>query len=167
MGLRNILALAVWLAAASASAQETKASALQEEPIAPYEQADANAGAPPLTDPEVLKAFNGREGVDRIVDSMLDLSLADPQIGPIFEPFDQVRLRRTLKEQFCYLLGGGCAYTGRTMQAAHADMGLQTRDLAILITHLRTAMEREGVPFRMQNRLLAVLAPMRRDIVQR
>ncbi|MBC7768438.1 MAG: group 1 truncated hemoglobin [Phycisphaerales bacterium] len=141
--------------------------AQEEEPVAPYEQSDANAGAQPITDPDVLAAFHGREGIVRITNRTIDLALADPQLGPIFQPFDMVRLRRTLNEHFCYLLGGGCTYTGRDMRAAHAGMGAQTRDFNLLVRHLRTAMEEEGVPFRMQNRFLAVLAPMRSDVVPR
>ncbi|UPT62701.1 MAG: group 1 truncated hemoglobin [Hyphomonadaceae bacterium JAD_PAG50586_4] len=157
-------ALAAWLLVlddAPARAQEG------EEPVAPYVQSDANAGATPIDDPAVLAAFNGRDGINRIVDRTVDLSLEDPQLGPIFQPFDMVRLRRTLKEQFCYLLGGGCTYTGRDMSASHADMGVQTRDFNLLVQHLRTAMREEGVSNRMQNRFLAVLAPMHRDVVQR
>lgn len=143
----------------------TPASAQQEEEVAPYQQSNANAGADPLTDAAVLQAFHGREGIDRIVDRTVDLALADEELGPIFRPFDMVRLRRTLKEQFCYLLGGGCAYTGRDMSSAHADMGVETRHFNRLVTHLRTAMREEDVPFRMQNRLLAILAPMHESVV--
>lgn len=156
-----VLAASLFTFAAPALAQEG------EEPVAPYVQSDANAGAAPITDPAVFAAFNGREGVNRIVDRTVDLALADPQLGPIFQPFDMVRLRRTLKEQFCYLLGGGCTYTGRDMTTSHADMGVQTRDFNLLVQHLRTAMREEGVSNRMQNRFLAVLAPMHGQVVQR
>lgn len=142
------------------------ASAQEEEPVAPYVQSDANAGARPITDPDVLEAFHGREGIARIANRTIDLALADPQLGPIFEPFDMVRLRRTLNEHFCYLLGGGCTYTGRDMATSHAGMGVQTRDFNLLVRHLRTAMGEEGVSFAMQNRFLALLAPMHRDIVE-
>ena len=77
-----------------------------------------------------------------------------------------VRLRRTLKEQFCYLLNGGCDYSGRAMAAAHADMGIQDADMAALVENLQAAMRREHVSFAAQNRLLAKLAPMRRTIVK-
>lgn len=153
------------LAAMAVCAPNNTASAQQEEPVAPYVQSDANAGATPITDPAVLEAFHGREGIQRIANRTIDLALADPQIGPIFQPFDMVRLRRTLNEHFCYLLGGGCTYTGRDMATSHAGMGVQTRDFNLLVRHLRTAMEEEGVPFAMQNRFLALLAPMHRNVV--
>jgi len=160
---KTLLICAAALVSFSANAWAQEA----EEPVAPYVQSDANAGAQPITDPAVLAAFNGREGIQRISNRTIELALADPQLGPIFQPFDMVRLRRTLNEHFCYLLGGGCTYTGRDMRTSHADMGVQTRDFNLLVRHLRTAMVEEGVPYRMQNRFLAVLAPMHPDVVQR
>lgn len=163
MSLRHLFACGLFAAAAVAPASAQQAT---EEPVAPYEQSDANAGATPITDPAVLEAFHGQDGIGRIVDRTVDLALADEELGPIFRPFDMVRLRRTLREQFCYLLGGGCTYTGRDMTTSHANMGVDTRHFNRLVTHLRTAMGEEGVSFRMQNRFLALLAPMHGDVVQ-
>lgn len=138
-----------------------------EQAVEPYTVAEANAGVAPFEGTEMLEAFNGRAGSDRIVDGMLDLSVSDPRTAGIFAATDMVRLRRTLKEQFCYILNGGCTYTGRSMQDAHDDIGLQPADMGALVEHLQAAMEAEGVPFRTQNRFLAKLAPMRRDVVTR
>jgi hemoglobin len=78
-----------------------------------------------------------------------------------------VRLKRTLNEQFCYILGGGCAYTGRDMASSHAQLGDQPADMSAIVENLQAAMRDEGVPFATQNRFLAKLAPMKRDIVTR
>lgn len=136
-----------------------------EEPVEPYGQTDANAGATPVTREGLWTAFHGREGVARIVDDLVDRNVVDPRISDIFKNQDLVRLRRVLKEQFCYILGGGCAYTGRDMAAAHKDMGIQQADMAALVENLQAAMRREHVSFSAQNRLLAKLAPMHRQIV--
>ncbi|MEH3048492.1 group I truncated hemoglobin [Sphingomonas adhaesiva] len=138
-----------------------------EEPVAPYVQQDANAGATPVAGDALWRAFHGRAGVDRIVEGLVARNVADPRISDIFKGQDLVRLRRTLKEQFCYILGGGCTYTGRDMKAAHKDMGLQQADLGALVENLQAAMRAEGVPFAAQNRLLAKLAPMKREVVVR
>lgn len=138
-----------------------------EEPVDPYTMSDTNAGATPVDGTKLFETFNGKEGIARIVDHTVDQSLADPRISDIFKSHDMVRLRRTLKEQFCFILGGGCTYTGRDMKAAHKDLGLQTADMNALVEHLQTAMRKEGVPFFAQNRLLAKLAPMKRDVVER
>ena len=138
-----------------------------EEAVNPYAVAETNAGAVPFEGTEMIEAFHGIEGVNRIVDGLLDRSVADPRIAEIFAATDMVRLRRTLKEQFCYILNGGCTYTGRSMRDAHDNIGLQPADMGALVEHLQAAMDAEGVPFRTQNRFLAKLAPMRRDVITR
>jgi hemoglobin len=138
-----------------------------EEPVAPYTQGNANAGATPFRGGGMWRAFHGKDGVDRLIDRFVARNAADPRIADIFRNQDLVRLRRTLKEQFCYILGGGCAYSGRTMKEAHANMGVQMADMGALVENLQWAMREEQVSFAAQNRLLAKLAPMKRDVVQR
>ena len=138
-----------------------------EEEVAPYAHANTNAGAPQFAGERMWKAFHGEPGVDRVVDELVDLSLADPRISDIFKSHDMVRLRRTLKEQFCYILNGGCTYSGRDMKAVHKDMGLQNTDFNALVEHLQEAMDHEKIGFRDQNRFLAKLAPIQRPSVER
>lgn len=135
-----------------------------EQPVAPYVESDANAGATPFVGKSMWRAFHGQAGVSRIVDNTILRSEADPRIADIFRNHDLVRLRRTLKEQFCYILNGGCTYTGRTMAEAHKNMGIQRADMAALVEHLQAAMRKEHVAFAAQNRFLAKLAPMHRTI---
>lgn len=139
-----------------------------EKPVDPYVQGAANAGAAPIADGgRTFRAFHGREGVERVATGFVALNLADPRIRDIFAAADVVRLRRTLAEQFCYLLGGPCDYTGRDMRGAHLGQGLQTSDFNAVVENLQTAMDGERVPFAAQNRLLAKLAPMQRAVVER
>ena len=135
-----------------------------EQTVDPYKPSNANADAKPMANAAMFNAFHGKDGVSRIVDGLVDRSVADPRISEIFKNQDLVRLKRTLKEQFCYLLGGGCDYTGRDMKSSHKDMGIQDADFNALVENLQFAMAREGVSNRAQNKLLAILAPMHRDI---
>ena len=138
-----------------------------EELVAPYPQSNANAGAAPFAGPEMWTAFHGEAGVSRIVDDTVAQLVVDPRVADIFKAHDLVRLRRVLKEQFCYILGGGCGYSGRDMVQAHKDLGLQTADMGALVEDLQAAMRKEGVGFGAQNRFLAKLAPMKRDALHR
>ncbi|QDZ06822.1 group 1 truncated hemoglobin [Sphingomonas panacisoli] len=138
-----------------------------EEPVERYTQSNANAGAKPFSGDEMLKAFHGRDGINRIVDDLVDHLVVDKRIADIFKAQDVVRLRRTLKEQFCFILNGGCDYSGRTMKEAHKDLGIQSADVGALVENLQAAMRKEGVPWFAQNRFLAKLAPMKRDTVER
>lgn len=138
-----------------------------EFPVDPYVVSNANAGADPYQGARLVEAFGGREGIRRIAERTVELSEADPRIAAIFASHDMVRLRRTLGEQFCYLLGAGCDYTGRDMRTSHAEMGVTKADLNALVENLQAAMREARVPFSAQNRLLAKLAPMSRDVVTR
>lgn len=138
-----------------------------EEPVDPYQQSNANAGARQFEGQGMWRAFHEQAGVDRIVEAFVARNVADPRIADIFKGQDLVRLRRTLKEQFCYILNGGCDYSGRDMKAAHKDLGVQQADMGALVENLQAAMRQEGVPFMAQNRFLAKLAPMKRDVVTR
>jgi hemoglobin len=139
-----------------------------EKPVKePYVQSDANAGAAPMTDDATFRAFHGLEGIKRITDDFVERNLKDPRIKEVFSDIDKVRLKRTLAEQFCYLLAGPCHYTGRDMAKSHKDMGLQATDFNALVENLQDAMDKEHVPFAAQNRLLAKLAPMERTVVER
>jgi len=161
------ITLALSAFALPALAQNAPHHRAGEEAVDPYEVSPANAGAEPFEGDEMWKAFGGAEGVGRIVDGMLERSTTDPRTADIFRATDMVRLRRTLREQFCFILGGGCVYTGRSMADAHDEIGLQASDFGALVEHLQAAMTDEGIPFRTQNRFLAKLAPMHRDTVTR
>ena len=160
---RPLFALSFMLIGAPALAETPPG----EKPVDPYVQSDANAGAAPFKGDEMWKAFHEGPGVKRVVDGLIDRAVVDPKIAEIFQGQDIVRLRRTLDEQFCYLLDGPCVYTGKDMKAAHKDMGLQMTDFNRLVELLQASMDKEGVGFRAQNRFLAKLAPMERVAVER
>ena len=154
------------LLAAMLLAAASPASPLGEEPVDPYVRSNANAGATPFAGAAMLAAFHGRAGIDRIVEAFVARTSSDPRIADIFRNHDLVRLRRMLKEQFCYLLNAGCDYTGRTMSASHKNLGVQTPDFNALVEDLQAAMREEHVSFAAQNRFLAKLAPMKRATVR-
>lgn len=180
--MRRCLSFAILMAAAAAPVAAQDAPADQtfvppplemstEHPgelaVDPHERSNANAGATPFEGEALYAAFNGGVGVARIVDDFVARSVADPRISDIFAAHDPIRFRRTLNEQFCFILGGPCDYSGRDMKSSHADLGLRSADMGALVENLQAAMTAEGVPFRVQNRFLAKLAPMRRDVVTR
>lgn len=160
----TVAAAAILMAARPAFAQEAWAMP-GEEPRDPYTVSDANADATPFAGDAMFRAFHGQAGVDRVVAAFLDHAFSDPRTAEIFKPFDRVRLQRVLSEQFCYLLGGPCHYTGRDMVATHRDIGATAANMNTSVEHLQLAMEKEGIPFAIQNRFLAKLAPMKRKIV--
>ncbi len=138
-----------------------------EEVVAPYAVKPENAGAVPFTGDAMARAFHGQEGIRRIVDRFAELSYEDKVIGEIFHGHDKVRFKRTVFEQFCYILNAGCTYTGRDMASSHKDLGTQQGDMNRLVETLQKAMTQEHVAFGAQNRFLSKLAPMRKAVVER
>src|ERR1700761_2919506 len=94
-----------------------------EQPVKPYVQSDANAGATPFAGDGMYKALHGKEGIARIVDGMVAKLRTDTRTADIFAASDIERLTRTLNEAFCYVSGGPCHYTGMDMTTAHQHMG--------------------------------------------
>jgi hemoglobin len=90
--------------------------------------------------------------------------LIDERTRPFFAEADKTAIKAHLVEQFCVILGGPCEYTGRDMKTAHAGMGVERSNFNALVEDLQIAMTKRGIPFRAQNKLLAKLAPMHRDI---
>ena len=135
--------------------------------VDPYAQSNANAGANPFFSPTMADQFGGKSGIRALTTRLVELSLADPHLSDIFKGHDLVRFRRVLFEQFCYILAAGCNYSGRDMRAAHANMGLQRKDLNALVESLQLAMKERRIPFATQNKLLAKLAPMDKAVLQK
>lgn len=115
----------------------------------------------------VLDEFGGVPGLTALMDEFMVVLLEDPRMRPFFENTDQARVKRQLVEQFCVILGGDCTYTGRDMRASHAALGIDRADFNALVEDLQIAMNRRGIPFRAQNKLLAVLAPMHREVINK
>jgi hemoglobin len=135
-------------------------------PVDPYHQSNSNAGARQFHGTKMADAFGGQDGIRAITIRLVELSEKDPRIAEVFKAHDMVRLRRTLFEQFCFILNAGCDYSGRDMKTAHKDMGLRIADLNALVENLQLAMREADVPFAAQNRLLSKLAPMDREVLQ-
>ena len=115
----------------------------------------------------VLDEFGGRPGLVALMDDFMKILLDDPRMRPHFENADQQRVKDMLAEQFCVILGGDCVYTGLDMVAAHNGLEVTHADLNILVEDLQRTMERRGIPTRAQNQLLAVRAPMHREVINR
>lgn len=112
------------------------------------------------------QAFGGQAGMTKVVDVFVANVLADPRIKDQFTKANIPRLKIMLTQQFCQLTGGPCAYTGKDMTVAHKGMDLHDRQFNALAEDLQYAMDTQGVPFRIQNHLIAKLASMEKQVVE-
>ena len=114
---------------------------------------------------EVYHGLGEQRGINQIVETLVPLLLADGRVGSSFDEADLVRLKTKLAEQFCALSGGPCTYGGKDMRTIHDGLNVTRAQFNALAEDLQLAMTRNGVAPRIQNRLLARLAPMQRDVV--
>lgn len=121
----------------------------------------------PPKDASLYHELGEQAGITRIVEGMLLNIAADPRIVRHFESIDIVRLRDKLVEQICVEAGGPCTYTGDSMEESHKGQHLTPSDFNALVENLQDAMSAQGVNMPAQNRLLARLAPMRAQIIDR
>lgn len=116
-------------------------------------------------DTKLLDAFGGQQGLTALMDDAMARWLANPRTRPFFEHADQARIKDLLVKQFCVVLGGSCTYDGRTMAEAHRGMNVSEASFYALVEELQIAMNKRHIAFNAQNRLIAALAPMHRDII--
>jgi hemoglobin len=116
-------------------------------------------------DDSLYRALGARAGIEKVVDVALDEIHNDPHISLFFANTDMPDLRRLLIEQFCAATGGPCEYTGRSMEEAHGGLNLTNEDFDRFVGDLVRAFDKAAVPKDLQQQLLALFGPMRKQIV--
>ena len=114
-----------------------------------------------------LAAFGGFAGLSKMTQDFVERVQKNPSIGRFFKEADNERLQAMLTDQFCDVLGGGCKYSGKSMKEVHTNMKVSSADFNALAEELQHALNAANVPFADQNKLIAKLAPMHRDVVEK
>jgi len=117
------------------------------------------------TDDTLYRQLGGQTGLVTLMDDFMVRLLADPRMGPFFKDTDQKHIKEELVTQFCEVSGGPCKRKGPDMKKAHAGIDVTKSNFNALVEVLQQSMDAQGIPFSAQNKLLAQLAPMHRDIV--
>lgn len=118
-------------------------------------------------DTALFNDLGGLERITKIANDAIDAALADPRILHTFDESDIPTVKEHLAQQICVLAGGPCTYEGKDMATVHKGLHLTNADFNALVEDLQVTMDRNDIPSATQNRLLALLAPMNRDVVTR
>jgi hemoglobin len=119
----------------------------------------------PAAPATLYEELGGTDGITKVVDLFFVRLNADARINTLFAKTDHNDLRRLVIEQLCAGTGGPCKYTGRSMEEAHSGLNLTNADFSAFMGDLVAAMDDAKVPLAQQNKLIAVLAPMKPQIV--
>jgi hemoglobin len=114
----------------------------------------------------LFERIGGQEKLHAVVDEFVKVIIDDDRINFSFANTDLSKFNNLLYEQLCELTRGPCNYTGRDMQTAHAKLNINDAQFNALAEDLYKAFDRVHVPYRVQNQVIALLAPMQRDIVK-
>jgi hemoglobin len=118
-------------------------------------------------DARLYDALGAKPGLTSLMHRFVEQLAVDDRTKVYFGNADKVRLKEQLFDQLCMLSGGPCVYRGAQMRGVHRGLEIGRSDFNALVEVLQDCMDAQGIGFRTQNRLLAVLAPMHREIVTR
>lgn len=136
--------------------------------IAPIQVALAflAVSAPAHAETTVYDALGGKDGMTAIVGGMVDNALADDRIKAVFDDVNIPRLKSLLYQHLCSVTGGPCEYKRRSLKETHAGLDLHEADFNALVEDLEASMDARNIPWSAQVKLLAILAPMEREVVK-
>jgi hemoglobin len=109
--------------------------------------------------------LGGQPAVVRVVDELIETYRDDPKSAHLFGKVNFKRLKQKLSEQLCAVTGGPCTFDGDDMKTTHAGLPITEADFYGLVERLRVILDRHSIGTREKNELLALLAPMKRDVV--
>ena len=115
----------------------------------------------------LYERLGGKEAITAVVDTFVGTVGADKRINGFFASTDLTKLKMHLVNQICEASGGSCKYTGRTMKQTHAGMGVTEAAFGALVEDLVSALDHHKVGKTEKDELLAVLGPMKADIVEK
>ena len=115
----------------------------------------------------LYERLGGKDAITAVVDTFVGKVGADKRINGYFASTDLAKLKMHLVNQICQASGGPCTYTGRTMKQTHAGMGVSDAAFGALVDDLVAALDHHKVGNAEKDDLLAVLGPMKGDIVEK
>ena len=124
-----------------------------------------SAVAQAAPDDALYQQLGSQPGLVALADDFMDRLLADPRMNVFFKDTDQKEFKSQLVDQFCEVSGGPCQRKGKDMKKVHEGQDITRSNFNALVEVLQDSMDARGIPFRVQTRLLALLAPMHREIV--
>ena len=120
---------------------------------------------PAMADDSLYKAFGEKAGITALMNQFIKDLQADKRMQPFFEKTNTEQFVQSISNQLCQVSGGPCQYKGPDMKLAHKEMDVNKANFNALVEVLQKSMTTRGIAFNDQNRMLALLAPMHRDII--
>ncbi len=118
----------------------------------------------------LYQRIGGYDKIAAIARDYFDLNRSDPRMSRFSGGRGQDSLKRArqlLIDQLCALSGGPCIYIGRDMKTAHGGLGISSKDWEATMNHLAVALDKNKIPQKEKDELLAIVDGYRKDIVEK
>jgi hemoglobin len=114
----------------------------------------------------LYERLGGSAAISAVIDDFVARCAADARINGKFARTDIPRLTSMLVDQVTMATGGPATYTGRSMPDTHRGMGVTAGEFDALVEDLGATLDRFAVPAAERQELIAILAPIRSDVVE-
>ncbi|MGV7222679.1 MAG: group I truncated hemoglobin [Nitrospinales bacterium] len=131
----------------------------------------ACATVKPQKEASLYERLGGIEAISAVVNDFVEVVRADdriknPKVVHLMNTIDIAQSKAHLVDQVCMGAGGPCEYKGRTMKVSHKGLGITGDEFNWVVEDLIQTLDKYKVPEKEKQDLLAILGPMRGDIVE-
>lgn len=113
----------------------------------------------------LYQELGAEKGVARLVDAIIVEIKTNPKVMVFFQDTNFDYFRDRLIEDICVRSGGPCTYQGLSMADAHSGMQIRESEFNYFVEDTQNAMQAVGLSTATQNKLLALLARERGEII--
>ncbi|WP_256863043.1 group 1 truncated hemoglobin [Microbispora sp. GKU 823] len=114
----------------------------------------------------IFDRIGGSDAVAAVVDEFYTRVVADPMLRGYFGDVDMAKLKAHQRSFVAAALGGPQEYRGRSMDEAHAGLGITAEEFDQVVFHLAGALESCGVDAETIGSIAGALAPLKEEVVQ-
>jgi hemoglobin len=121
-----------------------------------------------MQSPSLYKRLGGREGIALVVGDFVGNVAGDSRVNARFKdlkPAELEQFKSKFADQICEATGGPCSYFGKDMKTAHKNMNITEAEWNATVEDLVKALDTHKVGEKEKGELLAILGPMKPDIV--
>lgn len=116
-------------------------------------------------DPTLYDTLGGRDSIELAVRGLYARLLEDPEIAPVFEGVDVLRLRSHMTSFLSAAMGSGLVYAGRDLHEAHVGLHITSTMFDRTVDHLVAVLESLDLSPELVTQVLATVAPLRGQVV--
>ena len=118
----------------------------------------------------LYKRLGGYDAIVAVTNDFLGRLATDKSLSRFFvgvSDDSKMKISAHIVDLVCKVTGGPCTYSGRDMKTSHKGLGITEADWNIMAGHFVATLNKFNVPKKEQDELLAIVATIKKDIVEK